>query len=177
MLVIFFQEEMKQKVFGCVNLKIFLPQIQIRKALILKFLKTKNSEILSSTKSLKMLITCNMINKDLKNYNLYLYLLRIADTSLIMSQRLSEYCGVAPILEEDLSISNISLDYLGKQGFCIRLFLKKYLMNVLKMILHFSEMMTNFIILLFLNYQILILLEQLSRFFSFRPYKLSFGII
>ena len=58
-----------------------------------------------------------MINKDLKNYNLYLYLLRIADTSLIMSQRLSEYCGVAPILEEDLSISNISLDYLGQARF------------------------------------------------------------
>ena len=58
-----------------------------------------------------------MISKDLKNYNLYLYLLRIADTSLIMSQRLSEYCGVAPILEEDLSISNISLDYLGQARF------------------------------------------------------------
>lgn len=58
-----------------------------------------------------------MINNDLKNYNLYLYLLRIADTSLIMSQRLSEYCGVAPILEEDLSISNISLDYLGQARF------------------------------------------------------------
>ena len=58
-----------------------------------------------------------MISDDLKNYNLYLYLLRIADTSLIMSQRLSEYCGVAPILEEDLSISNISLDYLGQARF------------------------------------------------------------
>jgi len=41
-------------------------------------------------------------------------LLVLADTSLIMAQRLSEWCGHAPILEQDIAISNIALDYLGQ---------------------------------------------------------------
>ncbi|MCE4554454.1 1,2-phenylacetyl-CoA epoxidase subunit PaaC [Pelomonas cellulosilytica] len=42
------------------------------------------------------------------------YLLRLADTCLIHSQRLSEWCGHAPVLEEDLALSNIALDLLGQ---------------------------------------------------------------
>jgi ring-1,2-phenylacetyl-CoA epoxidase subunit PaaC len=41
-------------------------------------------------------------------------LLRIADTALIHSQRLSQWCGHAPMLEEDLALSNIALDLLGQ---------------------------------------------------------------
>jgi ring-1,2-phenylacetyl-CoA epoxidase subunit PaaC len=41
-------------------------------------------------------------------------LLRIADTSLIHSQRLSQWSGHAPMLEEDLALSNIALDLLGQ---------------------------------------------------------------
>jgi ring-1,2-phenylacetyl-CoA epoxidase subunit PaaC len=42
------------------------------------------------------------------------YILRIADTTLILSQRLSEWCSKAPSLEEDIALSNISLDLLGQ---------------------------------------------------------------
>ncbi|MDC8783743.1 1,2-phenylacetyl-CoA epoxidase subunit PaaC [Roseateles koreensis] len=42
------------------------------------------------------------------------YLLRIADACLILSQRLGEWCGHAPILEEDLALSNMALDLVGQ---------------------------------------------------------------
>ena len=42
------------------------------------------------------------------------YLLRIGDACLISSQRLAEWCGHAPILEEDLALSNMALDLLGQ---------------------------------------------------------------
>jgi len=42
------------------------------------------------------------------------YLLRIADTSLILGQRLSEWVGHAPALEEDLGLANIALDLIGQ---------------------------------------------------------------
>lgn len=42
------------------------------------------------------------------------YLLRIADTCLILSQRLAEWCGHAPVLEEDIAIANMALDLLGQ---------------------------------------------------------------
>lgn len=42
------------------------------------------------------------------------YVLRLADTCLIHSQRLSEWAGHAPVLEEDLALSNIALDLLGQ---------------------------------------------------------------
>ena len=42
------------------------------------------------------------------------YILRIADTTLILSQRLSEWCSKGPTLEEDIALSNISLDLLGQ---------------------------------------------------------------
>jgi len=43
-----------------------------------------------------------------------LYVLRLADTCLIHSQRLSEWAGHAPVLEEDLALANIALDLLGQ---------------------------------------------------------------
>ncbi|HEU4458559.1 MAG TPA: 1,2-phenylacetyl-CoA epoxidase subunit PaaC [Methylibium sp.] len=42
------------------------------------------------------------------------YLLRIGDTCLIHAQRLAEWCGHAPILEEDIALSNMALDLLGQ---------------------------------------------------------------
>lgn len=42
------------------------------------------------------------------------YILKIADDSLIMGQRLSEWCGKGPYLEEDIAIINIALDQLGQ---------------------------------------------------------------
>lgn len=42
------------------------------------------------------------------------YLLRIADTCLIHAQRLVEWCGHGPVLEEDIALSNMGLDLLGQ---------------------------------------------------------------
>ena len=42
------------------------------------------------------------------------YLLRLGDDSLILGQRLSEWCGHAPALEVDLSLANIALDLVGQ---------------------------------------------------------------
>ena len=50
----------------------------------------------------------------MNNSEYYTYLLRLADDSLILSQRLSEWCGHGPILEEDIALSNIALDYIGQ---------------------------------------------------------------
>jgi len=41
------------------------------------------------------------------------YLLRLADTALTQSQRLAEWCGHGPFLEEDIALTNVSLDLLG----------------------------------------------------------------
>lgn len=42
------------------------------------------------------------------------YLLRLADTSLVLGQRLGEWVGHAPALEEDLGLANLSLDLIGQ---------------------------------------------------------------
>lgn len=42
------------------------------------------------------------------------YVLRLADTCLIHAQRLGEWCGHGPILEEDIALTNLSLDLLGQ---------------------------------------------------------------
>lgn len=45
---------------------------------------------------------------------LFEYTLRIADDSLILGQRMSEWCGHGPILEEDIAMTNIALDLIGQ---------------------------------------------------------------
>ena len=45
---------------------------------------------------------------------LFEYLLRLGDDSLILGHRLSEWCGHGPILEEDIAMTNISLDLIGQ---------------------------------------------------------------
>jgi ring-1,2-phenylacetyl-CoA epoxidase subunit PaaC len=42
------------------------------------------------------------------------YLLRIGDTALILGQRISEWTGHAPVLEEDIALANMALDLIGQ---------------------------------------------------------------
>lgn len=46
--------------------------------------------------------------------SLFEYLLRLGDSTLILSQRLSQWCGHGPALEEDLALTNTALDLLGQ---------------------------------------------------------------
>lgn len=45
---------------------------------------------------------------------LFEYVLRKADDTLILGHRLSEWCGHGPILEEDIALTNLSLDLIGQ---------------------------------------------------------------
>jgi ring-1,2-phenylacetyl-CoA epoxidase subunit PaaC len=45
---------------------------------------------------------------------LFEYLVRLGDDRLILGHRNSEWCGHGPILEEDIAVSNISLDLIGQ---------------------------------------------------------------
>lgn len=45
---------------------------------------------------------------------LYKYCLRLGDNALVLSYRLSEWCSKAPMLEEDLALTNMALDMLGR---------------------------------------------------------------
>lgn len=45
---------------------------------------------------------------------LFEYVLRLGDDSLILGQRMSEWCGHGPILEEDIAMTNIALDLIGQ---------------------------------------------------------------
>jgi ring-1,2-phenylacetyl-CoA epoxidase subunit PaaC len=42
------------------------------------------------------------------------FLLHLADTALILGHRNSEWCGHGPVLEQDIAITNISLDLIGQ---------------------------------------------------------------
>jgi ring-1,2-phenylacetyl-CoA epoxidase subunit PaaC len=44
----------------------------------------------------------------------YEYALRLGDNALILSHRLSEWCGHGPALEEDIALTNVALDLLGQ---------------------------------------------------------------
>jgi ring-1,2-phenylacetyl-CoA epoxidase subunit PaaC len=52
---------------------------------------------------------------------LYNYVLNLADNTLILGQRLSEWCGVGPFLEEDLALTNTSLDIIGQAKMLLEL--------------------------------------------------------
>ena len=52
--------------------------------------------------------------------DLLIYTLRIADNSLILGQRMAEWCSKGPTLEEDIAMSNIALDLFGQaNGFLL----------------------------------------------------------
>lgn len=42
------------------------------------------------------------------------YVLRLADDALVLGQRLAEWCGHGPLLEEDIAMTNVSLDLIGQ---------------------------------------------------------------
>ncbi|MFW8595676.1 1,2-phenylacetyl-CoA epoxidase subunit PaaC [Cribrihabitans neustonicus] len=42
------------------------------------------------------------------------FLLRMGDNTLILGHRVSEWCGHAPVLEEDIALANIALDLIGQ---------------------------------------------------------------
>jgi ring-1,2-phenylacetyl-CoA epoxidase subunit PaaC len=42
------------------------------------------------------------------------YVLRLADNALILGQRNAEWCGHGPVLEEDIALTNMSLDLIGQ---------------------------------------------------------------
>ena len=42
------------------------------------------------------------------------YTLQLADNALVLGHRISEWCGHGPILEQDIAITNTSLDHLGQ---------------------------------------------------------------
>ena len=44
----------------------------------------------------------------------FVYLLRLGDNCLVLSQQLSAWCGHGPALEEDLALTNTALDLLGQ---------------------------------------------------------------
>jgi ring-1,2-phenylacetyl-CoA epoxidase subunit PaaC len=52
---------------------------------------------------------------------LFEYLQRLGDDRLILGHRLSEWCGHAPILEEDIALANVALDLLGQATIFLRL--------------------------------------------------------
>lgn len=52
---------------------------------------------------------------------LFEFLLRLGDDRLVAAQRLSEWCGHAPILEEDIALANIALDCLGQTSALLKL--------------------------------------------------------
>ncbi|HEY3460484.1 MAG TPA: Phenylacetic acid catabolic protein, partial [Casimicrobiaceae bacterium] len=45
---------------------------------------------------------------------LFEYLLRLADNDLVLAQRLGEWVGKGPILEEDIASTNVGLDLIGQ---------------------------------------------------------------
>ena len=42
------------------------------------------------------------------------YILHLADNALIHGQRIAEWCGHGPVLEEDIAMANIGLDHIGQ---------------------------------------------------------------
>lgn len=42
------------------------------------------------------------------------YILHLADNNLILGQRLGEWCGHGPVLEQDIALTNIALDLIGQ---------------------------------------------------------------
>ncbi len=48
------------------------------------------------------------------NEQLFEYVVRIADNALVTGQRLGEWVGHGPELEEDLALANFALDYIGQ---------------------------------------------------------------
>src|SRR5438309_3868112 len=55
-----------------------------------------------------------MINPTESTPQLFTYTLHLADNALMLAQRNAEWTGHGPVLEQDIAITNISLDLLGQ---------------------------------------------------------------
>lgn len=53
--------------------------------------------------------------------SLFDFLLQLGDDRLVLGHRLSEWCGHAPVLEEDIALTNIALDEIGQSAAFLRL--------------------------------------------------------
>ncbi len=51
---------------------------------------------------------------------LFEFALALGDDALVLGQRLSEWCGNAPFLEEDLALANVALDCIGRANLFYR---------------------------------------------------------
>jgi ring-1,2-phenylacetyl-CoA epoxidase subunit PaaC len=60
------------------------------------------------------IVTGNVIKTAMTKQTHYNYILHLADNALILAQRNSEWCGHGPVLEQDIAITNISLDLIGQ---------------------------------------------------------------
>jgi ring-1,2-phenylacetyl-CoA epoxidase subunit PaaC len=49
------------------------------------------------------------------------YVLRLGDNALILGQRLSEWCGHSPFVEEDVAMANTALDHIGRSRMLLTL--------------------------------------------------------
>src|SRR5688572_10151512 len=49
-----------------------------------------------------------------RDENLFKYVVGLADDALVLGHRLSEWSGRAPMLEEDIALSNLALDLIGQ---------------------------------------------------------------
>ena len=46
--------------------------------------------------------------------DLFEFTCRLGDNALVLGHRVSEWCGVAPVLEEDIALANVALDLIGQ---------------------------------------------------------------
>lgn len=54
------------------------------------------------------------------NTSSFEYAIHLADNALILGQRNAEWCGHGPVLEQDIAITNISLDQIGQARLCFQ---------------------------------------------------------
>ncbi|WP_068086631.1 1,2-phenylacetyl-CoA epoxidase subunit PaaC [Polycladidibacter stylochi] len=54
------------------------------------------------------------MSDDTLNKALFEFLCRMGDNTLVLGHRVSEWCGHAPVLEEDIALANMSLDLIGQ---------------------------------------------------------------
>lgn len=56
----------------------------------------------------------NITDYDVNHSDLFRFALGLADDCVVLGHRLSEWCSNGPYLEEDIALSNIALDYVGR---------------------------------------------------------------
>src|SRR5207244_2226324 len=66
------------------------------------------SDVLSDARGSEAPVTTNATSP------LFDYVLRFADSDLVLAQRLGEWVGKGPVLEEDIALTNVGLDLLGQ---------------------------------------------------------------